>query len=57
MLHLFSFVFNSETHEATMAGNISAPEALGVLQQLVIAQGIQQAKKQEDTPKKEKDDG
>ncbi|MBA7586150.1 hypothetical protein ES708_28146 [subsurface metagenome] len=42
-LILFSFVFNPETKEGTIAGNVEAGVALNILQQLVIAQAIQAA--------------
>ena len=47
MFLTFTFTINPETQEATFAGNVGIQEALGILQQLVIADAIQQAKKRE----------
>lgn len=43
-LILFSFSLNTETQEASIAGNIEAEVALSILQQLVVAQAVQRAK-------------
>lgn len=45
---LFSFTFNTETKEAGMAGNVKPEVALNILQQLVIAQAVQNAKEEKD---------
>lgn len=41
---LFSFVFDTETKQAAMAGNIDTQTALGIFQQLVIADAINKAR-------------
>ena len=46
-LALFSFSINLETQEAAIAGNIEPQVALQILQQLVIANAIKQARQQE----------
>lgn len=46
---LFSFSFNTDTKEAAMAGNIPAPQALTILTQLCIANGIEKASSQKET--------
>ena len=47
MLIIFSFALNPETQEAAIAGNIEPQVALQILQQLVIANAIKQARQQE----------
>ena len=47
MLIIFSFALNPETQEAAIAGNIEPQVALQILQQLVIANAIKQAKQHE----------
>ena len=46
MLLLFSFSLNTETNEATFAGNIDTQQAVQVLQQLAMADMLQKAKAQ-----------
>ena len=42
-LVLFSFALNTDAQEATTAGNINAPTALQILQQIVIAEAVKKA--------------
>ncbi len=43
MLALFSFAIQTETQEVAFGGNISPTQALQILQQIIIAQGIKVA--------------
>ena len=43
---LFAFTLNTETNEATFAGNIDIQQAVQVLQQLAMADMLQKAKAQ-----------
>jgi len=52
-LILFSFVLQTETQEAAIAGNVPPQQALNILQQLVIAQLVKDA--QEKVREKEKE--
>lgn len=57
---LFSFSYNPETKEAAMTGNIPAPQALQILQQLVIAEAVRkagEAGKKEEEKEEAKGDG
>ena len=44
MISIFTFSYNPETKEAAYAGNISLPEALNILQNLVIADAVNKAR-------------
>lgn len=44
---LYAFTFNTETQEAAMTGNVPVAEALNILQQIMIAEGIK--KQREDS--------
>jgi len=44
---IFTFTVNTDTQEAAIAGNIEPQVALQILQQLVIANAIKQARQQE----------
>ena len=44
---IFTFTINQENGEATFAGNIEPPVALQILQQLVIADAVQKARRME----------
>lgn len=44
---IFTFTLNTETKEASMAGNVEPEAALQILQQLVIAQAMQRARQSE----------
>ena len=51
---LFSFTINPETQEAAFAGNIEPQQALSILTQLALAEGIKratEAKQQVEKPK------
>ena len=49
MLLVFTFAFDTETKEAAVGGNMESQVALGVLQNIVIAQAVGQAKEIEKT--------
>jgi len=51
-LIIFSFAFNPETQEASIAGNVDAEVALQILQKLVVAQAVQRASKAKNKPQK-----
>jgi len=51
MLSMFSFCVNKENGEAAFAGNINPPEALAILQQLVIAEAVRLSKEVQNVPK------
>ena len=40
---IFAFTFNTETQEATFAGNIESQAALQLLQQIVIVEAVRKA--------------
>lgn len=48
---IFTLTINTETQEATFAGNMEAQVALQVLQQIVIADAISKAKETPNKPK------
>ena len=50
---IFTFTVNTDTQEAAIAGNIEPQVALKILQQLVIANAIKQARQQEIKDKEE----
>ena len=43
MKALFTFHIDTETGEATIAGNITVQQALQIIQQLAISQAVQEA--------------
>lgn len=43
-LHIFMMSFDPDTSRAAMAGNIPPEQALQLLQQLIIANAVEQAK-------------
>ena len=45
-LIIFTFFLNTETQEAALAGNIPPQQALQVLQQIVVAELVKQAKEE-----------
>ena len=49
---LFAFSYDPETKKASMAGNITAREAVQVLQELLIADAVRKAKAELDKGKK-----
>lgn len=52
---IFAFTINPDTKEAAFSGNITPGVALQLLQDIVIAQAVEAAKKHaESKPKKEK---
>jgi len=54
---IFTFTVNTDTQEAAIAGNIEPQVALQILQQLVIANAIKQARQQEIKDKEETVEG
>jgi len=50
-LIIFTFSVKTETQEAAFSGNISAQQALQILQQIVIAEGIRNGQKEKDAEK------
>jgi len=40
---IFAFTFNTDTREAAFSGNIEIQPALGILQQLAIAEAVKKA--------------
>lgn len=46
---LFAFTFNLETQDTVLAGNVTSQVALRILQDIVIAEAVQQAQKVAET--------
>ena len=59
MIIVFSFAYDPEKQEGTFAGNCEPMAALQILQQLIIANAIEKAKKEKpaEKPEKEEKDG
>jgi len=49
---IFAFTMETETKEAVFSGNVSPATALQVLQEIVVAQAIANAKEKEAEPAK-----
>jgi len=56
MLLTFTFTINPETKEGVTSGNISASQALTILQNIVVTQAIEARMKQEAESKKRIED-